>query len=35
MVFTVFAITGLANAYNIIDGFNGLSSMVGIITLLG
>lgn len=34
-VFTVFAITGLANAYNIIDGFNGLSSMVGIITLLG
>ena len=31
---TVFAITGLANAYNIIDGFNGLSSMVGIITLL-
>jgi UDP-N-acetylmuramyl pentapeptide phosphotransferase/UDP-N-acetylglucosamine-1-phosphate transferase len=35
VVFTVFAITGLANAYNIIDGFNGLSSMVGIITLLG
>jgi UDP-GlcNAc:undecaprenyl-phosphate GlcNAc-1-phosphate transferase len=35
IVFTVFAITGLANAYNIIDGFNGLSSMVGIITLLG
>lgn len=32
--FTVFAITGLANAYNIIDGFNGLASMVGIITLL-
>lgn len=31
---TLFAITGLANAYNIIDGFNGLSSMVGIITLL-
>lgn len=31
---TVFAITGLANAYNIIDGFNGLSSMVGIITLI-
>lgn len=26
--------TGLANAYNIIDGFNGLASMVGIITLL-
>jgi len=35
IAFTVFAITGLANAYNIIDGFNGLSSMVGIITLLG
>lgn len=35
ILFSVFAITGLANAYNIIDGFNGLSSMVGIITLLG
>ena len=35
IVFTVIAITGLANAYNIIDGFNGLSSMVGILTLLG
>jgi UDP-GlcNAc:undecaprenyl-phosphate/decaprenyl-phosphate GlcNAc-1-phosphate transferase len=35
IVFTMFAITGLSNAYNIIDGFNGLSSMVGIITLLG
>jgi UDP-GlcNAc:undecaprenyl-phosphate GlcNAc-1-phosphate transferase len=35
IVFTIFSITGLANAYNIIDGFNGLSSMVGIITLLG
>ena len=35
VIFTVFAITGLANAYNIIDGFNGLSSMVGIITLMG
>jgi UDP-N-acetylmuramyl pentapeptide phosphotransferase/UDP-N-acetylglucosamine-1-phosphate transferase len=33
IVFTIVAITGLANAYNIIDGFNGLSSMVGIITL--
>ena len=32
--FTIVAIVGLANAYNIIDGFNGLSSMVGIITLL-
>lgn len=35
ILFSVFAITGLSNAYNIIDGFNGLSSMVGIITLLG
>jgi UDP-GlcNAc:undecaprenyl-phosphate GlcNAc-1-phosphate transferase len=35
IMFSVFAITGLANAYNIIDGFNGLSSLVGIITLLG
>jgi UDP-GlcNAc:undecaprenyl-phosphate GlcNAc-1-phosphate transferase len=35
IVFTVFAITGLSNAYNIIDGFNGLSSMVGTIALLG
>lgn len=34
ILFTVFAITGLTNAYNIIDGFNGLSSMVAIITLL-
>ena len=33
IVFTIVAIAGLANAYNIIDGFNGLSSMVGIITL--
>ena len=33
-IFTVFSVTGLANAYNIIDGFHGLSSMVGIITLL-
>jgi UDP-N-acetylmuramyl pentapeptide phosphotransferase/UDP-N-acetylglucosamine-1-phosphate transferase len=35
IIFTVFAISGLVNAYNIIDGFNGLSSMVGMITLLG
>ena len=35
MLFTIFAITGLTNGYNIIDGFNGLSSMVGIIALLG
>lgn len=34
IIFTIFAITGLANAFNIIDGFNGLSSMVGIISLV-
>lgn len=34
LCFTLFAITGLTNAYNIIDGFNGLSSVVGIITLV-
>ena len=34
-ILTIFSMTGLANAYNIIDGFNGLASMVGIITLLG
>ena len=34
-ILTILAITGLANAYNIIDGFNGLASMVGIMTLLG
>lgn len=33
VIFTCFAITGLSNAYNIIDGFNGLASMVGIISL--
>ena len=33
-IFTVFAITGLVNAYNIIDGFHGLSSMVGIVALV-
>ncbi len=32
--FTIIAITGLANAYNIIDGFNGLASMVAMISLL-
>jgi len=35
LIFTIFAITGLANAYNIIDGFNGLASMVGMMSLLG
>ncbi len=34
IIFTIIAITGLANAYNIIDGFNGLASMVAIISLL-
>ena len=34
LILSVFAIMGLANAYNIIDGFNGLSSMVGMLTLL-
>lgn len=29
--FLAFAITGLTNAYNIIDGFNGLASMVAVI----
>ncbi len=34
VMFTCIAIAGLANAYNIIDGFNGLASMVAIIALL-
>jgi UDP-GlcNAc:undecaprenyl-phosphate/decaprenyl-phosphate GlcNAc-1-phosphate transferase len=34
IIFTVIAVTGLANAYNIIDGFNGLASMVAMISLL-
>ena len=34
VAFTLVAITGLANAYNIIDGFNGLASMVAMISLL-
>jgi UDP-N-acetylmuramyl pentapeptide phosphotransferase/UDP-N-acetylglucosamine-1-phosphate transferase len=32
---TCFAVTGVANAFNIIDGYNGLSSMVAIIILGG
>jgi UDP-N-acetylmuramyl pentapeptide phosphotransferase/UDP-N-acetylglucosamine-1-phosphate transferase len=32
--FTCVAITGLTNAYNIIDGFNGLASMTAMISLL-
>jgi len=34
ILFTAFAIAGVSNAYNIIDGFNGLASMVGVIILL-
>lgn len=33
VAFTLFAITGLTNSYNIIDGFNGLASMLGIMAL--
>ncbi len=33
ITFTIVAVAGLANAYNIIDGFNGLASMVAIISL--
>ena len=33
-ILTIFSIVGLTNSYNIIDGFNGLASMVGILTLL-
>ena len=31
---TVFAVAGMANAVNIIDGFNGLASMCGVLILL-
>jgi UDP-N-acetylmuramyl pentapeptide phosphotransferase/UDP-N-acetylglucosamine-1-phosphate transferase len=34
VLFTCFAIAGLTNAYNLIDGLNGLASMVGIISLM-
>lgn len=34
LVFTAFAVTGITNAYNIIDGFHGLSSMVANIALM-
>jgi UDP-N-acetylmuramyl pentapeptide phosphotransferase/UDP-N-acetylglucosamine-1-phosphate transferase len=33
VVFSCIAISGLSNSYNFIDGFNGLASVVGIITL--
>lgn len=32
---TCFAVAGVANAFNIIDGYNGLSGMVGVIILCG
>lgn len=32
---TCFAVIGISNAYNIIDGFNGLSTTAGIINILG
>ena len=34
IIFTCFAIAGLTHAYNIIDGFNGLASMIALTTLL-
>ncbi len=34
VLFLTFGLTGITNAYNIIDGFNGLSSMVAIISAL-
>lgn len=34
ILITIFAVAGLANAINIIDGFNGLASMVSIFMLL-
>lgn len=33
ILFTCITVAGLANSYNIIDGFNGLASMIAIITL--
>lgn len=35
IVITCFAVGGVANAFNIIDGYNGLSAMVGVIILCG
>lgn len=34
-IFTIFCVAGVANAFNIIDGYNGLSSMTAIICLVG
>jgi UDP-N-acetylmuramyl pentapeptide phosphotransferase/UDP-N-acetylglucosamine-1-phosphate transferase len=35
MLVTCFAVAGVANAFNIIDGYNGLASMVAVIILAG
>lgn len=35
MSLTCFAVAGVANAFNIIDGYNGLASVVAVIILLG
>lgn len=35
MLFTVFACAGICNAFNLIDGLNGLSSGVGVVVVLG
>lgn len=35
ILLTCFAVAGVANAFNIIDGYNGLSGMVGVIILGG
>lgn len=34
-VFTIFACAGICNAFNLIDGLNGLSSGIGVITAIG
>ena len=33
-IFTVFAITGVSNSYNIIDGFNGLTASISILVFI-
>jgi UDP-N-acetylmuramyl pentapeptide phosphotransferase/UDP-N-acetylglucosamine-1-phosphate transferase len=35
LMITAFAVAGVANAFNIIDGYNGLAGVVAIISLLG
>jgi UDP-GlcNAc:undecaprenyl-phosphate/decaprenyl-phosphate GlcNAc-1-phosphate transferase len=35
IIVTAFAVAGVANAFNIIDGYNGLAGVVAIISLLG